>query len=243
LDVAAVGGLLVSLSSSAAGLRAVVAAVRNWLARGEGTRRTVRLEIGGDVLELSEATVADQDRLVDLFAGRHAAGGLHLGAANNSVRSVPANRRNVYPVAAASLRIDVDARLVAAGGADIGYGIGCRASDGRGYAFMIWGKDIQIGKYLGEAPWYKTLWVVPVDQLGVKVERLNRLQAVCSGGDGQKSVHLAFWVNGRGLEITDRTDPFSTFAVTLPGSPRPGGWPGVLPGSAVRGERSETWRR
>jgi class 3 adenylate cyclase len=35
----------------------------------------------------------------------------------------------------------------------------------------------------------------------------------------------------------------STFAVTLPGSPRPGGWPGVLPGSAVRGERSETWRR
>jgi len=74
-DVAAVGGLLVSLSSSAAGLRAVVAAVRNWLARGEGTRRTVRLEIGGDVLELSEATVADQDRLVDLFVGRHAAGG------------------------------------------------------------------------------------------------------------------------------------------------------------------------
>ncbi len=74
-DVAAVGGLLVSLSSSAAGLRAVVAAVRNWQARGEGTRRTVRLEIGGDVLELSEATVADQDRLVDLFVGRHAAGG------------------------------------------------------------------------------------------------------------------------------------------------------------------------
>ena len=73
--MAAVGGLLVSLSSSAAGLRAVVAAVRNWQARGEGTRRTVRLEIGGDVLELSEATVADQDRLVDLFVGRHAAGG------------------------------------------------------------------------------------------------------------------------------------------------------------------------
>ncbi len=137
------------------------------------------------------------------------------GRPNNSVRSVPANRRNVYPVAAASLRIDVDARLVAAGGADIGYGIGCRASDGRGYAFMIWGKDIQIGKYLGEAPWYKTLWVVPVDQLGVKVERLNRLQAVCSGGDGQKSVHLAFWVNGRGLEITDRTDPFQVGTVGL----------------------------
>jgi hypothetical protein len=73
-DVAAVGGLLVSLSSSAQGLRAVVSAVRQWLARGEGTRRTVRLEIGGDALELSEATAADQQRLVDLFVRRHAAG-------------------------------------------------------------------------------------------------------------------------------------------------------------------------
>jgi hypothetical protein len=73
-DVVAVGGLLVTLSRSADGLRAVVLAVRNWLARGEGTRRTVRLEIGGDVLELSEATAADQQRLVDVFVSRHAAG-------------------------------------------------------------------------------------------------------------------------------------------------------------------------
>jgi len=73
-DVVAVGGLLVTLSRSAEGLRAVVLAVRKWLARGEGTRRTVRLEIGGDVLELSEATAADQRRLVDLFVRRHAAG-------------------------------------------------------------------------------------------------------------------------------------------------------------------------
>jgi hypothetical protein len=72
-DVAAVGGLLVSLSSHAEGLRAVVSAVRKWLARGEGVRRTVRLEIGGDTLELSEATVADQDRLIDMFVRRHGA--------------------------------------------------------------------------------------------------------------------------------------------------------------------------
>jgi hypothetical protein len=32
------------------------------------------LEIGGDVLELSEATVADQDRLIGLFIDRHSAG-------------------------------------------------------------------------------------------------------------------------------------------------------------------------
>jgi hypothetical protein len=72
-DVAAVGGLLVSLSSSAEGLRAVVSAIRRWLARGDGIRRTVRLEIGGDALELSEATAADQERLIDVFIRRHAA--------------------------------------------------------------------------------------------------------------------------------------------------------------------------
>lgn len=74
-DVVAVGGLLVTLGRSAEGQQAVVSAVRNWLARGAGPRRTVRLEIDGDVLELSEATAADQDRLIEVFVGRHAAGG------------------------------------------------------------------------------------------------------------------------------------------------------------------------
>jgi len=73
-DVVAVGGLLVTLSRSAEGLRSVVSAISKWLARGEGTRRTVRLELDGDVLELSEATAADQERLIGLFVGRHAAG-------------------------------------------------------------------------------------------------------------------------------------------------------------------------
>jgi hypothetical protein len=31
------------------------------------------LEIGGDALELSEASVADQQRLIELFVSRHAA--------------------------------------------------------------------------------------------------------------------------------------------------------------------------
>jgi hypothetical protein len=71
-EVAAVGALLVSLGKSADGLRAVVGAVRVWLARGDGVRRTVRLELGGDVLELSEATAADQQRLIEVFVSRHA---------------------------------------------------------------------------------------------------------------------------------------------------------------------------
>jgi len=64
----------VGLGDSADGLRAVITAIRSWLTRGGGTGRRVRLEIGGDVLELAEATRADQDRLVGLFIGRHATG-------------------------------------------------------------------------------------------------------------------------------------------------------------------------
>ncbi|MFI9453976.1 hypothetical protein [Amycolatopsis sp. NPDC052450] len=72
-DVATVGGLLVTLGQSAEGLRSVVTAVREWLSRGGRVKRTVRLEIDGDVLELSQASLTDQDKLVDLFVSRHSA--------------------------------------------------------------------------------------------------------------------------------------------------------------------------
>lgn len=74
LDAAAVGGLLVDLGSAAEGLSAVISAIKAWLARDGSTHRRVRLEIGGDALELSDATVADQDRLIGLFISRHATG-------------------------------------------------------------------------------------------------------------------------------------------------------------------------
>jgi hypothetical protein len=73
LDVAAVGGLMVMLGQSATGLDALVTAIRGWLGRGGGVRRTVRIEIAGDVLELSEATAADQEQLISLFVSRHSA--------------------------------------------------------------------------------------------------------------------------------------------------------------------------
>jgi len=72
-EVAAVGGLLVTIGQSVSGLEAIVSAVRQWLARGRGMRRAVRLEISGDVLELSDATAADQEQLVRLFVNRHTA--------------------------------------------------------------------------------------------------------------------------------------------------------------------------
>jgi hypothetical protein len=73
-DVATVGALLIALGQSAEGLRSVVAAIRDWLRRGEGTQRTVRLELDGDALELSQASTADQAQLIELFVARHTRG-------------------------------------------------------------------------------------------------------------------------------------------------------------------------
>lgn len=70
-DIAAVGGLLVTLGQSTQGLRTVISTIRTWMARGEAAPRRVRLEIDGDVLELSEATAADQERLIALFVSKH----------------------------------------------------------------------------------------------------------------------------------------------------------------------------
>jgi hypothetical protein len=72
---AIVGALLVALGQSLEGLRSVVSVIRDWLRRGGGTGRTVRVEFDGDVLELSQASAADQERLIELFLSRHAAAG------------------------------------------------------------------------------------------------------------------------------------------------------------------------
>ena len=78
-DAAAVGELLVGLGSAAQGLSAVISAIKAWLSRGGSSSRRVRLQIGGDVLELSAATAADQDQLIGLFIGRHATGESETG--------------------------------------------------------------------------------------------------------------------------------------------------------------------
>ena len=72
IDALAIGGLVVTLTKSAQGVRNVVGAIRGWLAQGGGSKRTVRLELDGDVLELSEVTEKEQTRLIELFVTRHA---------------------------------------------------------------------------------------------------------------------------------------------------------------------------
>ncbi len=75
IEALAVGGLLVSFTETAQGVRKVVSAIRAWLARGGGAKRTIRLELDGDVLELSEVSAPEQTRLIELFVSRHATPG------------------------------------------------------------------------------------------------------------------------------------------------------------------------
>jgi hypothetical protein len=70
VDVLALGTLLVSLVDPATVLPTVVAAVEVWL-RGRG-QRSVKLEVDGDVLEVTGLSSQDQRRLIDGWLARHA---------------------------------------------------------------------------------------------------------------------------------------------------------------------------
>jgi hypothetical protein len=72
VDVAALGALVVNVADSQL-LAAVVAAVRSWLAGSP--RRSIKLELGGDSLELTGVSSRDQRRLTDEWLARHTAGG------------------------------------------------------------------------------------------------------------------------------------------------------------------------
>ncbi len=67
VELAALGALAVTLSQSQL-LTPVMAAVRSWLA---GQQRSIKLELGGDVLELSGVSSKQQQRLVDEWLRRH----------------------------------------------------------------------------------------------------------------------------------------------------------------------------
>jgi hypothetical protein len=58
--------------ASAETLLSIIAGVRSWL--GHNIARSVKLTLGGDALEVSRVSAAGQDRLIDLWVARHAAG-------------------------------------------------------------------------------------------------------------------------------------------------------------------------
>jgi hypothetical protein len=71
VDVAAVGTLVVTLFQSTGLLGAVVGAVQSWLSASG--RRSVRLELDGDVIEVGGLSSVDQRRLIATWIARHGA--------------------------------------------------------------------------------------------------------------------------------------------------------------------------
>ncbi len=69
LDLAAAGLVVVRLAKSAAGLKAVIRHLQDWLTRND--ERTVKLEVDGDTLEMTGITSAQQDLLITAWVERH----------------------------------------------------------------------------------------------------------------------------------------------------------------------------
>ena len=70
LDIAAIGALLVTVAGIGTSLNDIITVVRGWLTAGRAGR-IVKITIDGDTLELTDATLADQERLVALFTEKH----------------------------------------------------------------------------------------------------------------------------------------------------------------------------
>jgi hypothetical protein len=70
---AAAGALLVTVQPQVAAVVKVVSLVRAWLVRG-GDQRKIRLEVDGDVIELTGATSEQQDRLISEWIARRGDG-------------------------------------------------------------------------------------------------------------------------------------------------------------------------
>jgi hypothetical protein len=71
--VAAAGALVVTVQPQLAAVVKIVSLMRAWLGRGGGERR-IRLEVDGDVIELTGATSEQQQRLIDEWIARRGDG-------------------------------------------------------------------------------------------------------------------------------------------------------------------------
>lgn len=72
IGLVAAGELLVQFVGQDV-LQSVISGIRSWLGRQRA--RSVKLTLDGDSIELTGASSADQDRLIDLWVARHASTG------------------------------------------------------------------------------------------------------------------------------------------------------------------------
>lgn len=70
VEVAAIGTLIVALAKTAPALASVIGTIRSWLSGDRG--RSVKIQLGGDTLEVTGASSDEQERLISTFIARHA---------------------------------------------------------------------------------------------------------------------------------------------------------------------------
>ena len=73
IDLLAAGALVVQFVLHPDVLQSIIDGVRSWLGRQHA--RSIKLTLDGDSLELTKASTAEQDRLVELWVMRHGGAG------------------------------------------------------------------------------------------------------------------------------------------------------------------------
>jgi hypothetical protein len=68
-EVLALGALVITVAKKAGSVAQVVKALQGWTARGG---RSVKLDVGGDTIEITGASRAQQDQLIAAWIERHA---------------------------------------------------------------------------------------------------------------------------------------------------------------------------
>lgn len=150
----------------------------------------------------------------------HASGQYKNGAYHISVNpgylesALPFTAGTLSPTAPSNLSVQATATRVAGSGDADHYGIMCRVDTYKGtsYLFMIGDKTAEI---LKDSPGgLDSLKTVPTS--AVHVSSANQLRAACTSIDGQRAVHLVFWVNGKkAVEVTDTKNPSTSGSVGI----------------------------
>jgi hypothetical protein len=153
-------------------------------------------------------------------AGQVALGGRYSSGATYRIRaqpgytwwSSPRNATAVYPTADPRIRIDLEARAVV-GANQSTYGAVCYANSENYYAFFVDENGrVTVEKSRGSQHDQLTSTNTSV----VRNTATKRIQAICTGTTGGKSVDLSLWINGYLLATaTDKDHPLPPGTVGL----------------------------
>jgi hypothetical protein len=123
--------------------------------------------------------------------------------------SAPTKESRVRP-APPRIRIAVDGRRLPESDQEMTYGILCRINPNAAYVLTMGDGYASIDK------WAEKYRHLKDTETQVDPNVTNKLQAVCTGGQGREPVHLELWVNGeKVVEFTDTETPLPPGGVGL----------------------------